>query len=143
MKTYAIAWIVLRVVYAWMYLYPLIALFKNWQDTIDTTALLFKKKPKEFTVGSVFIMIVGGLSILLGIYGRIGGFLLLFFNLGGAYIHYQFANRAKDFAAEANTSLVNLAIIGNVSSAQKNFVLAAVAFFFMIQGTGPWSITPL
>lgn len=143
MNAYPIAWIVLRIVYAWLYLYPVIALIKNWQETVDTASLLFKNKPKEFTIVSVVIMIIGALSILLGIYGRIGGVLLLFFNLGGAYIHYQLANRAKDFGIEANTSLVKLAVLGNVSSAQKNLVLAAVAFFFMIQGTGPWSITPL
>ncbi len=143
MNIHPFAWIVLRIVYAWMYLYPLIALFKNWQGTIDTTALLFKKQPKTFTIASVLVMIIGGLSILLGIYARIGGILLLIFNIGGAYIHYQLANRAKAFSANPNSILVNLAVLGNVSSAQKNFVLAAVAFFFMLQGSGFWSIASM
>lgn len=140
MTIHPVPWIMLRIVYAWLYLYPLMTLSKNWQTTVATTALLFTKHAQQCARVSVVVMVIGAISILFGIYARIGGILLLFFNLGGAYIHYRLADQAEGFAAEGNTTLVNLAMVGNVSSAQKNFVLAAVAFFFMVQGSGPWSI---
>lgn len=140
MTTDTIAWLVLRVIYAWMFLYPLHTLLKDWDGTVGATALLFKWQPKFFAMISTLAMVLGGLSILFGFYGQIGGLLLLIFNLGGAVVHY----RLKDLALAQNgdETLTKLAVVGHMSSAQKNFVLAAVAFFFMLIGTGPHSITP-
>ncbi len=36
-----IAWLALRVVYAWMFLYPLKSLLSDWPATVQATALLF------------------------------------------------------------------------------------------------------
>lgn len=137
------AWIVLRIVYAWMFLYAPLNLVKDWDNTVTTTALLFKLQPKLFAIGSIIGMIISALFILFGIYARIGGIFLFFFNLGAAYIHFQLAKQAETFKTEGNQPLIALAVLGNVTSAQKNFVLAAIAFFFALQGSGPWSIITL
>jgi len=43
---------------------------------------------------------------------------------------------------ESNERLIGLATVGHVTSAQKNIVLAAVALFFALVGTGPCSVLP-
>lgn len=145
------AWLTLRTVYAWMYLYPAVGLIKDWPSTVEVTGLLFKKATNLFAVASVAIMIVGGLMILFGVLPRYAALALLAFNLGGAKIHYALAEVAKDTRLSEGASsddkaaherLVGLAIVGHVTSAQKNIVLAAVAVFFVLMGTGPCSVLP-
>ncbi|MEM8606321.1 MAG: DoxX family membrane protein [Myxococcota bacterium] len=145
-----LAWVSLRVVYAWMFLYPAIGLIKNWSGTVDTTALLFPWKPELFALGSVAGMVIGGVMILLGVYGWMAGGYFFLFSLGGARIHYRLASQAStarlsDAASDADrqtlSGLAGLASVGHVTSAQKNFVLAAVGLFFFLMGTGPLSMT--
>lgn len=144
-----VAWLVLRVVYAWMFLYPAIGLIGDWSTTVKTTGLLFRWQPQVFAVASVTFMIVGGTMILLGVYGRLAGLGFVAFSIGGAVIHYRLAAQATSSKLSGHASvedhaamegLAGLATVGHVTSAQKNFVLAAVGFFFAIMGTGPMSL---
>ena len=138
-----LAWLVLRVVYAWLFFYPIKGLLADWPATMAATGLLFPYQTRLCAVLSLISMVVGGLSILLGLYPVIGGTLLVLFNLGGARIHYRLAASARAVPqADVNaTSLMNLAVMGNVTSGHKNIVLAALALFFAVQGTGPWSLS--
>jgi len=146
-----VAWLVLRIVYAWMYLYPAVGLVRDWPGTVNTTGLLFKHGTREFAFVSVLGMVIAALMILLGVYGQYAAVALVGFNLGGAKIHYSLAEMAhhaglSDAASlEDRTEFQELATlgwVGHVTSAQKNFVLAAVALFFALVGTGPWSLVP-
>jgi uncharacterized membrane protein YphA (DoxX/SURF4 family) len=96
-------------------------------------------------------MILGSLMILFGVYGQYAAVALLGFNLGGAVIHYRLARIAKgtqlsESASDEDQStvaeLANLGHVGHVTSAEKNFVLAAVALFFALVGTGEFSLVP-
>ena len=143
------AWLVLRAVYAWMFLYPAYGLIKDWEATVQTTALLFKWHPAVFAFGSLVLMIFGALAILLGVYGQFAAVGLIGFNLGGAVLHYRLASQLKQThlsqgAIPADQQVlegaIDLGVVGHVTSAEKNFVLTAVAFFFALQGTGPMSL---
>ena len=145
----ALAWLVLRAVYAWMFLYPAYGLIKDWDSTVQTTALLFKWRPDLFAFGSLLLMIFGAVAILFGIYGQFAAIGLIGFNLGGAVLHYRLArllkqtHLSKESTAADQDALegaISLGIVGHVTSAEKNFVLTAVAFFFAIKGTGPLSL---
>ncbi|MEM7436818.1 MAG: hypothetical protein AAF436_16815, partial [Myxococcota bacterium] len=137
-------------VYAWMFIYPAIGLVRDWRSTVETTALLFKWQPALFASLSVAAMFAGGLMILLGAFGWIAGLYFFAFCLGGARVHYRLAARAGETKPpsslggpdqDAFEGLAGLAVVGHVTSAQKNFVLAAVGLFFFLMGTGPCSIT--
>ncbi len=144
------AWLVLRIVYAWMFLYPIPGLLKDWQTTVAGTSLLFPWFSNLFAIFSVAGMFVGSLSILLGFYAQIGGLILCLFSLGGAVVHYKLSKIAetatiKSTLSAEDVSTVNqlktLLQVGHVTSAQKNIPLAAVGFFFFIMSAGPLSIT--
>lgn len=135
-----------------MFLYPLKSLLEDWPATVQTTALLFPSQSKFLAVASVAVMGIGAFSILLGCYGQVGAAGLLVFCVGGSVIHYRLADQAKrahlsEQASSADrramTQLSTLAVVGHVTSAEKNFVLAAVALLFLLTGTGPWSLYPL
>lgn len=147
----SIAWVTLRAVYAWMYIYPSIGLIRNWPVTVSTTGLLFKRGTEFFAFSSLVVMIVGSLMIFLGIYGQYAAVALFGFNIGGAVIHYRLARIAKETHLSASASeddqatlaeLADLGHVGHVTSAEKNFVLAAVAMFFALVGTGKFSLVP-
>ena len=83
------------------------------------------------------------LSILLGAWGRLAGAGFVAFNLGGAVIHYRLAAQAGSATLSAGASeadreslagVAGLGTVGNVTSAEKNFVLAAVGLFFFLVG---------
>ena len=144
-----ISWIILRLAYAWVFLHPVSGLIKDWPGTVAATRLLTNRLPELFAGVSVLVMVGGALSILFGIYGRIGAAGLLVFNLGGAVIHYRIADSARNTTLSTVASLEDkktaeqlamVAAVGHTTSAWKNFVLAAVAFLFLMQGTGPWSL---
>jgi len=144
-------WLLLRVTYAGMYLLPINGLLKKWKGTVRATSMLFSWQPQYFAALACLCMAIGSLSILFGFYGQIGGLLLFIFNLGGAMIHFRCAEFASKVplnpelpkeAQDTVMQLKTLAMIGHKPSAQKNFVLAAVALFFFFNGTGPLSLTP-
>lgn len=148
-KVDAFAWIALRIVYAWMFLYPAAGLIRDWSTTVQTTALLFKRATGLFAFASLVIMIFGALMILFGVYGQYAAVALVAFNLGGAILHYRLARLIKQTHLSNNASAedraaldgaATLGWVGHVTSAEKNFVLAAVALFFALKGTGPLSL---
>ena len=152
MDNHVAAWLILRIVYAWMFLYPLKVLLKDFNGVVGLTKLVVPIAAPFFAVVMLFTMFFGALSILLGVYAQLAGFALLLYCVLGAVVHYRLAGQAQqillsqDASAQDKQSLQNaiqLAIGGHVTSAQKNFVLAAVACFFMLMGSGPYSILAL
>ncbi len=151
MNSVDIAWLVLRVCYAALFLYPLPGLIRDWQGTVSASRLLNEKFATNLAAISVLLMFFGALSILFGVYGQVGALGLLGFNLGGSVLHQrlagvalqsQLSSTASDQDKQVLMDMVNLAVAGHSSSAWKNYVLAAVACFFMILGTGPYSLYP-
>jgi len=147
MDTNFIAWLILRATFAWMFLYPLKSLFADWPGAQGLVSILLPQK--LVPVGSclmVAVMVVGSLSILLGVFPRVGGLMLGVYSLIGTHVHYTLAKAARAHTSspqatdEDQTALkevIGLAVAGHVTSAQKNFVLAAVGFFFALSGGGP------
>lgn len=134
--------LILRVVYAWMFLSPVPSLLKNWSGTVKNTSLLFTWRPEWFAPASIVVMVAGAFSILFDVYIRIGALGLLVFSLGGAVIHKRLAMIAETTTLSSTASnedvqtidqLKKLAAVGHMTSAQKNYVLAAVGVFFLLQ----------
>ena len=71
----------LRAVNAWMILYTEFGLMKDWEATVQTTALLFKWQPAVFAFGSLVLLLFGAIAILLGVYGQFASVGLSGFNL--------------------------------------------------------------
>lgn len=145
-----IAWLVLRIAYAWMFLYPLTNLIPNFEATIGAVKLVVPFMSRFFAVVMIIVMVYSGLSILFGFYAQIAGFLLLVYCLMGVVVHYRLMGKVAHATLSASLSgddqrcfseVVSLGILGNKTSAQKNIVLAAVACFFMLLGSGPLSVT--
>lgn len=144
------AWLILRICYAWMFLYPLIALCRDMPATESMVALLFPIFTKLFTWLMFAVMFIGAVMILIGWYAQIAGILLFFYNIMGIFIHRQLAAQVTATPLSDNASVsdkkifehtATLGVVGHITSSQKNVVLAAVALFFVLLSSGPCSLT--
>ena len=134
-----LAWAILRLTYGWIFLAPLKGLLKNWKGSVALVKILtpwpWAKNLAALGAGlMILVMIFGSLGIILGIEGRLAGFLLMIYSLFGIRVHFQLAKQAMK--QEGSDSL---GVVGNITSGQKNVVLAGVGAFFMLMGTGPLS----
>lgn len=146
----AVAWLLLRVVYAWFFIYPIKGLLDDWQGARSLAAIAIPVYPQFFSILMAVVMFFGALSILLGVYTEVSGTILCLYCLLGARVHYKLAKQLKVSALSSTATeddkktlldAVNLGVVGHVTSAQKNFVLAAVSLLFVFVGSGPYSIT--
>ena len=145
-----VAWLVLRIVYAWMFLYPLVVLLRDFNATVNVVSLVAPFAKEFFTYVMLAVMFFGALMVLLGVYAQIAGFMLCAYCIIGQAVHYKLAkqtlaNKLSDMASEEDKQVlsqtIQLGVMGQVTSAEKNAVLAAVGFFIMLMGSGPMSIT--
>lgn len=158
-----IGWLAVRIGLGYVYL---LAFYKNtipagaWKWTVDHTAYMFVKWPepqrtrlaKMFAVGGMAMMLIGGLSVLLGVESRLGALLLLVFTAGGIYSH----KREREVAMEVAQKVAPLvpaagkddfstlqwsAFSGHYSSGLKNWALCGICVGIISWGSGPQSIT--
>jgi uncharacterized membrane protein YphA (DoxX/SURF4 family) len=144
------AWGIIRVVMAWMFLMPIPGLLADWKSTQMLTRLVSGVCVNLLSVLSIAMMVLGALSILLGLYAQIGGILLFVYCIIGMRVHFklgrlissiQLPDVCRPGGEEAFGEVKSLGIVGQVTSAQKNVVLAGVALAFAILGSGAISIT--
>ena len=131
-------------------LYPMKALLSDWAGTKKTVGILIPIFPSFCAVMMLLVMLCGALSVLVGFYSQIGGFLLCVYCIFGIKVHYRLSqlstagslsSRASDSDREVLKEAQGLAVVGNITSAEKNVVLAAVALMFTLLGSGPFSLT--
>lgn len=141
------AWLILRLVYAWMFLMPLPGLLKNWSATVNLTGLLIPFAKPFCTAIYLLCMFFCALAIFFGIYAKLAAIPLFFISVFGVRVHYLLAKQAAQLGGansnEEVQQIIALAQVGNITSAQKNVVLAAVALFFVLMGSGPMSLIEL
>jgi hypothetical protein len=143
-------WFILRIAVAWMYLFPVPGLVADWDATTLLTRLVSGIFVNFLSVLGIFLMVLGAISILFGIYAQIGGIFLFVYTLIGIRVHFRLAQviasrelpdicRAQGGPALGDVK--SLGVLGQITSGQKNVVLAAVALAFVILGSGSISLT--
>lgn len=144
------ALIFLRIVLAWMFLYPLKDLLADWKGTVNLVRLITPFFPNLFALLMILVMFLGSLSILFGVYAQIGASFLFIYSLVGVIVHYQLSQQIKtqslsDEASKDDRAVLEktkaLGVAGNNTSAQKNIVVAAALLVIVLLGSGPFSLT--
>ncbi|AHE67770.1 DoxX family protein [Legionella oakridgensis] len=144
------AFVVLRIILAWMFLYPLKAQLSDWDATVELVDLIAPFQPQLFAVLMVFVMIAGSLSVLFGIYAQVGAACLMIYSLIGVLVHYKLSRLITSFYLSATASnadqkilekVQSLGVVGHVTSAQKNIVIASALWVIVCLGSGPYSLS--
>ena len=144
-------WLCMRISIAWIFLWPLPGILKDWKTTVGATALVFPV-PNLTTLAGVCVMIGGSLSVGLGIYGRIGAAVLALYCAGGVLVHMALSRQPailldglhlKGKSADVANNAAAIGAVGNVTSAWKNWTIAGACVFIALAGTGRWSLFEL
>jgi uncharacterized membrane protein YphA (DoxX/SURF4 family) len=101
--------------------------------------------------GASALLLLGGLSLMLGFYTRLGALMLLVFLVPATRIHALIMEMAANGASILSTSadeqalqsietLRNIAMQGHQANVMKNIVIAVVVFTILGCGAGPLSL---
>jgi uncharacterized membrane protein YphA (DoxX/SURF4 family) len=116
---------------------------------VAATAPVFPWQPKLFAYAGIVMAAAAGISVLFGIFPRLGAVLMALFLVPGAMIHFGLMRRAsalrdKILAAvgtkpepalrDAAEELGASAAIGNMTSALKNLALIGPALYLALAG---------
>lgn len=84
--------------------------------------------PQVMLAGAIVFLIAGGLSILLGLYARVGAVLLFTFLVLATYFFHDFWTMEGDV------------VQGQMIHFMKNLSMMGTMLFIMAVGSGPWSL---
>ena len=97
----------------------------NFENSIGFVGLAFPIAPTLFLVGAILCKILGGLSLILGYYVRIGAIILIVFTVVATFAYHNvFINPMESIAFTKN-----LMVIGGL-------------LFLIAAGSGKYSIKP-
>ena len=105
---------------------------KNFNGTVERMAAEGVPSPTILLGGAIAFLLLGGLSIVLGLWGRVGALLLLIFLAAATYYFHDFWKLPPDTPPERMQM--------EVISFLKNLALMGTMLFLIANGTGPWSI---
>jgi uncharacterized membrane protein YphA (DoxX/SURF4 family) len=123
------------------------------QGAIADTALVFPWRTELFTFAGVMLMLLGGLSVLLGIFPRLGAIALTLFLIPAAMIHFRKASQSRRpegrHPRRAGREVGHRAGIRHCArrfrharqfqSALKNLTLMALTLYIALAGAEPTS----
>jgi putative oxidoreductase len=104
----------------------------NFNGTVERMAAEGVPSPTILLGGAIAFLILGGLSIVLGFWGRFGALLLLIFLVAATYYFHDFWKLPPDTPPERMQM--------EVISFLKNLALMGTMLFLIANGTGPWSL---
>ena len=124
--------------------------------TTAETGLVFKRNPTFFAYAGIAMMGLGGLSIVFGVFPRLGALVLTVFLFGGAMIHFakraQLEGYEKEIepaltgdgarpALQALHALTAAGVMGHFTAGLKNYALSgATAYLVLAGGRAPMII---
>jgi len=147
--------LLIRVALAWLFLGGAWASGKNataHRCVIADTALVFPWRPDLFAFAGIFMAGAGGLSVLLGIFPRLGALAMMIFLVPAAMIHLAKRRQAlalKDKVLAGLTGKVNSsarndldalgdsAALGHYTAALKNISLIGPTAYLVLAGARP------
>ena len=117
--------------------------------TTSETALVFKWRPDIFAMLGILMMGAGGLSVLLGIFPRLGALAMTVFLVPAAMIHFAKQSQAMDYARQIQPvlsgktgdtargplqALLSSAMIGHFTACLKTLCLLGPSIYLVLAG---------
>ena len=121
------------------------------QNAVAATALVFKRRPELFAA-SVLLAAAGALSVLLGVFPRLGALAMVIYLVPAAMVHFAMqreslvlqakilweANGKIDVTTTSNVSALGAtAAFGHMTAGLKNLFLIAPAAYLVLAGGRP------
>jgi putative oxidoreductase len=100
----------------------------NFNSTVDTMQKQGVPLPRFALIGAIVFLIVGSISVIIGLKARIGALLLFVFLLLATYYFHDFWTMEGDAQQEQTIQFM------------KNLALMGAMLFIIGNGAGPWSV---
>ena len=147
--------LLIRVTVAWLFLGGAWASGKDAtarKFVVADTALVFAWRPELFAFAGIFMAGAGGLSVLLGIFPRLGGLALMIFLVPAAMIHlakrrqaialketilHGLTGKTSSSVRDDLDALGDSAALGHYTAALKNLCLIGPTAYLVLAGARP------
>jgi uncharacterized membrane protein YphA (DoxX/SURF4 family) len=129
----------IRITLAWMFAYPLHLFFNNFQGAKAAAGLINDRMSTFLAIIMMAIMLVGSILLLLGVFVKEVAILFFIYSCLGYYAHKKLANQSVKLKT-SESSIHDIAISGQTSSAWKNIPICTLAVLLIINGPGKISI---
>lgn len=142
--------LLLRVALGWLFLTGAWASCKDKAArdfTVSETALVFKWRPELFAMLGVLMMGLGGLSVLFGVFPRLGALAMTIFLVPAAMIHFAKRGQAMTLQAEIEPALAakpeaeaalklltTTAVFGHFTAGIKTLSLLGASLYLVFAG---------
>jgi len=144
--------LLIRVALGWLFITGAWASGRDKADrdfTVSETALMFKWRPDLFALLGIAMMGLGGLSVLFGIFPRLGALAMTIFLVPAAMIHFAkrgqamalqnqiepaLSEEAGAAARDALKTLVNTAVLGHFTAGLKTLCLLGSTLYLVLAG---------
>ena len=122
------------------------------QNAVAATALVFKRRPELFATASVLLAAAGALSVLLGVFPRLGALAMVIYLVPAAMVHFAMqreslvlqakilreTNGKIDVTSTSDVSALGAtAAFGHMTAGLKNLFLIAPAAYLVLAGGRP------
>ncbi|MFM8733730.1 MAG: DoxX family protein [Pirellulales bacterium] len=121
-----------RIMLAAIFLAAIAGKATNFKATAESMANEGVPSPQILLGGAIAFLALGGLSVVLGLRGRIGALLLLVFLGAATYYFHDFWRLPADTSADVRQA--------EIIAFMKNVALMGAMLFLLANGTGPWSL---
>jgi len=106
--------------------------FLKMEALVSYATLKGLPMPRASVLISGLIIVLGAVSVLVGLRGKIGAWLIAIFLVGSAFTMHQFWNVPDPVAAQSE-----------LANFLKNIIMAGAALMITQTGTGPYSVDNL
>lgn len=121
-----------RVMLAAIFLLAIVGKATNFAATAEMMGKQGVPSPQILLGGAIAFLALGGLSVVLGLKGRLGALLLLVFLGAATYYFHDFWKLPADTPADVKQQ--------EIIAFMKNLALMGAMLFLLANGTGPWSL---
>ena len=118
-----------RVVLAWFFLSAALHYASQWQASVLMLSMQRAPSPALLLAIGIVVMLVGGISLLLGFHARYGAMLLFSFTLLATLLMHDYWHIANATAREADYEIF-----------ARNIAIAGALLMLVGMGAGPFSL---
>jgi putative oxidoreductase len=118
-----------RVVLAWFFISSALTLGGQWEATATLMAFNNIPAPKLLLAGAIVVMMLGGISLVLGFYARAGALALFGFTIAASILMHDYWDIRDHIARTADYDIF-----------ARNMAIAGGLLLIVGMGAGPFSV---
>jgi uncharacterized membrane protein YphA (DoxX/SURF4 family) len=143
---------ILRVILGWRFLISGVSNVLRWPNPVRTANLIFPRGAVFFGSVATFLMVVGGLGVMLGLQTPISSLMLVVFLIPTFHVHYYWLKVLPTFAPVVQQAISDAKALNYFQTFNRqsfhahevgirdNLVLLAAALYYAVRGSAAYGL---